>query len=178
MRLSLRPTSLTGATTWFEACALRSLTAVRRLCTTSSAGDSAFDRTPPASRSHIRAQAAGLSARAGGAERPDVPDAAWITVEVHNGRDGSPDAEEQRRWLDQATGALAALGYEIRSYGVVTGGPAEMKIVRLRRTGQEVTRGWFGQDPGGLHHVADALGCRLQDLELVEPDDVCRMPEG
>lgn len=121
--------------------------------------------------------AAGFAARTTDQERPDVPDAAWVVAEIHNGQDGSPDGEQQREWMERAAAAVGPLGWQARSHGVVMGEPADLQVLRHRETGQEVCRGWFGNSPD-LGEIAATFGLAAADVELVNDDAIWRIPAG
>lgn len=125
-------------------------------------------------RVHRALQASGfLTQRTTGTE--DNPSTAWVEALCHGGEHPSGDFQAER--LNQAQVAGAEEGYQLRSHGVVIGGPAQPRIVRHRRTGEELFRLFADNPQRGVSELARQLGIPTEELLVEEPPDPWDVPD-
>lgn len=78
--------------------------------------------------------------------------------------------------MDTATAAVEPLQYQLRSHGVVTGGSAQLQVLRHRQSRQTLCKGWFGEHPD-LDQLASQFGFRGEDVELAEDEQTWRIDD-
>lgn len=99
----------------------------------------------------------------------------WVEASFHEGTD-SPSVEFQRECLEKATALGEQFGYQLRSHGIVTAGPAQLKHIVDKRTGTLVMKA-FNLTEEDLPAFADRIGLPAEFLELREPPGLWNIPE-